>query len=57
MGQKVSCVQSTLKHDGAYDCESNKERAASLSSPLNGDARELRHLVKVNRMFLIACSI
>ncbi|XP_018044859.1 PREDICTED: centrosomin isoform X5 [Atta colombica] len=46
MGQKVSCVQSTTKYDGAYDCESNKERAASLNSSLNRDAREIRHLIK-----------
>ncbi|XP_018351715.1 PREDICTED: centrosomin isoform X2 [Trachymyrmex septentrionalis] len=46
MGQKVSCVQSAPKYDGAYDCESNKERAASLNSSLNGDAREIRHLIK-----------
>ncbi|XP_018301721.1 centrosomin isoform X4 [Mycetomoellerius zeteki] len=46
MGQKVPCVQSTTKYDGAYDCETNKERAASLNSPLNGDVREIRHLIK-----------
>lgn len=54
MGQKVPCVQSTTKYDGAYDCETNKERAASLNSPLNGDVREIRHLIKVNKTFLIA---
>ena len=53
MGQKVSCVQSAPKYDGAYDCESNKERAASLNSSLNGDAREIRHLIKVNKTFFI----
>ncbi|XP_018397597.1 PREDICTED: centrosomin isoform X2 [Cyphomyrmex costatus] len=46
MGHKTSCVQSTTKCDGAYDYESNKERAASLNSPLNEDAREIRHLLK-----------
>ncbi|XP_018373494.1 PREDICTED: centrosomin isoform X2 [Trachymyrmex cornetzi] len=46
MGQKVSCVQSATKYDGAYDYESNKERAASLNSSLNGDTREIRHLIK-----------
>jgi len=54
MGQKISCIQGTTKHNGAYDCESNKERAASLSSPLSGDAREISHLIQVNKMFFIA---
>ncbi|XP_077255106.1 phosphodiesterase 4D interacting protein centrosomin isoform X4 [Temnothorax americanus] len=45
-GQKVSYVQSTTKHDGSYDCESSKERATSLSSPLGRDSKELKHLIK-----------
>ncbi|XP_024871889.1 centrosomin isoform X1 [Temnothorax curvispinosus] len=45
-GQKVSYVQSTTKHDGSYDCESSKERATSLSSPLGRDSKELKNLIK-----------
>ncbi|XP_011861799.1 PREDICTED: centrosomin isoform X2 [Vollenhovia emeryi] len=45
-GQKVSYVQSTARHDGSYDCKSNKERGMSLSSPLGGDSKEIRHLIK-----------
>ncbi|XP_011693370.1 PREDICTED: centrosomin-like isoform X2 [Wasmannia auropunctata] len=45
-GQKVSGIQNTTKNDGAYDCELSKERTASLSSLLGGDAREIRHLIK-----------
>lgn len=52
MGQKVSCVQNTTKHDGLYDCESDKERATSLNSPLRRDSKELRHLIKVNKIFI-----
>lgn len=53
MGQKKSCVQNTTKLNGTYDYESSKERAVSLSSPLGGDAKEIKHLIKVNKMFLI----
>lgn len=51
VGQKVPCVESPTKHDGLYDCESSKERAMSLSSPLGGDSKEIRNLIKVNKIF------
>nr|XP_012226456.1 PREDICTED: centrosomin isoform X2 [Linepithema humile] len=45
MGQRISCIQNATKNDGAYDCESSKEKTAS--SLVAGDTRELRQLVKV----------
>lgn len=45
--------QNKTKYDGAYDRESStKENSASLSSPLGGDGKEIRQLIKVNKISL-----